>query len=236
MTNNPLIIKNKAGFLLLWTAVNALGWLLAPINTFKPLMTYLEVANRMLVYAGCGLLMGLVIGTGQSFILMKQTGVSKKWFFITLAGYSLAWPVGLAISTLIPSIAFHLQASGFLPISQPGTVWYYSFPLDLFFGAWLIGLAQWMILRILLPYRNSRLAALWILGGGLSVGLGIIAMFIGRTVPLDFHAGMLFDVTLAFDRVKIGLTSGLVTGLLLWFVIDQAGRAKTVTKSMVQLN
>ena len=138
---------------------------------------------------------------------------------------------------MIPSIAFPLQGEGFLPISQPGTVYYSPFPDDLFSGAWVIGLVTWITLRSLLPYQNPRLAALWILGVWLSVGLGIITMFIWRSsVPLFANVDRTFDAALAYDRVKIGLVSGLVTGLLLLFVIDQAGRAQSVTKSLAQPN
>jgi hypothetical protein len=159
---------------------------------------------------------------------------SKKWFFMTVAGYTLALPIGLAISTLIPAIAFKLQGSGFLPLREPSTIFYFPFPGDIAFGGWVVGITQWIALRQMLPYRNSRLAALWILGVWLSVGLGVIAMLIGRSAPININSGMLFDTTLAIERVYIGGVSGLVTGLLLLFVIHQAGQKENITSSLAE--
>jgi hypothetical protein len=167
-------------------------------------------------------------------MLKQKLYSSKKWFFMTLAGYTLALPIGLAISTLIPAIASPLQGDSFLPFREPSTIFYFPYPGDIVFGGWVVGLAQWIALRKILPYRNFRLAALWILGVWLSIGLGIIAMLIGRSAPININSGMLFDTTLAMERVKIGATSGLITGLLLLFVIDQARRTAKPAGVMAQ--
>lgn len=228
--NNRLVVHGKITFLLLWIGVCAIGWFLAPINTFYPdLRTYLEVGNRALAYAACGIISGLVIGFGQFLVLKSKCYSTKKWFFMTLAGYTLAWPIGLAISTLIPAISWSLHGSGFLPIKEPSTIFYFPFPGDIFFGGWVVGIVQWVALRQILPYRNSRLAVLWILGVWLSIGLGLIAMIIGRSAPININSGMLFDTTLAIERVYIGLVSGLITGLLLLFIIHQVGNKANIT-------
>jgi len=233
--SNRLAVKGKVTFLLLWIGVSALGWFLGPINTLQPtLRTYLDVANRALAYAVCGLIIGLVIGIGQFLVLKQKLYSSKKWFFMTLAGYTLALPIGLVISTLIPAISFTLQGSSFLPLREPTTIFFFPFPMDIFLGGWVVGIAQWITLRQILPYRNSRLAALWILGVWLSIGLGIIAMLIGRTVPININSGMLFDTTLAIERVYIGVVSGLVTGLLLLFVIHQAGQVEITANRLAE--
>jgi len=233
--NNRLAVKGKVTFLLLWIGISALGWLFGPIDTLQPtLRTYLDVANRALAYTVCGLIIGLVIGIGQFLVLKQRLYSSKKWFFMTVAGYTLALPIGLAISTLIPAIAFKLQGSGFLPLREPSTIFYFPFPGDIAFGGWVVGITQWIALRQMLPYRNSRLAALWILGVWLSVGLGVIAMLIGRSAPININSGMLFDTTLAIERVYIGGVSGLVTGLLLLFVIHQAGQKENITSSLAE--
>lgn len=233
--NNRLAVKGKVTFLLLWIGVSALGWFLVPINTLSPnLRTYWEVANRALAYAACGLIIGLVIGIGQFLVLKQKSVASKKWFFLTLAGYTLALPLGLAISTLIPAISFTLQGSGFLPLREPSTIFFFPFPTDIFMGGWVVGIAQWIVLRQILPYRNSRLAPLWILGVWLSIGLGIFAMLIRRSAPINVNSGMLFDMTLAIERVYIGVVSGLVTGLLLLFVIHQAGQVENTANRLAE--
>ena len=225
--SDRLAIKGKVFFLLLWIGISALGWFLSPINTFNPtLRTYLEVGNRALAYAGCGLILGLVMGIGQ-FLLLKQKAVaSRKWFFMTLAGYTLALPVGLAVTTLIPAISFPLHGSGFLPLREPSTISFFPFPTDIFFGGWVLGLAQWTVLRQILSYRNSPLAIIWVVGVWLSFGLGIFAMLIARSAPINVNSGMVIDPGLAVQRAIMGAVSGLVTGLLLIFVIHQAGKAK----------
>ncbi len=234
--SNQLAVKGKVTFLLLWIGVSALGWFLGPINTLQPtLRTYLDVANRALAYAVCGLIIGLVIGFGQFLVLKQKLYSSKKWFFMTLAGYTLALPIGLVISTLIPAISFTLQGSSFLPLREPTTIVFFPYPMDIFFGGWVVGIAQWIALRQILPYRNSRLAALWILGVWLSIGLGIIAMLIGRSAPININSGMLFDTTLAMERVYIGVVSGLGTGVLLLFVIHQVGKTENTTSPFALL-
>src|ERR1035437_10947639 len=107
--NNRLAVKGKVTLLLLWMGISALGWFLAPINTLQPLGTYLDVANRALAYAACGLIIGLVMGFGQFLVLKQKLVSSKKWFFVTLAGCTFALPLGLVISTLIPAISFFLH-------------------------------------------------------------------------------------------------------------------------------
>jgi hypothetical protein len=223
--NSHSTVTSKVPFLLLWIGIGALGWLLAPINALPPnLRTYLEVANRMLVYAGCGLIVGLALGAGQLLLLKQKWVGSKEWFWMTVVGYTFALPIGLAISTLIPAIAFRLQGSGFLPLREPGSLFYFPFPGDIVFGGWVVGVAQWIALRRYLPYRNSRLAALWILGVWLSVGLGIFALLIARSGPINLNSGRILDAGLALERVYAGGVSSLVAGLLLLFVIDQSGR------------
>jgi hypothetical protein len=117
--NNRLAVKGKVTFLLLWIGVSTLGWFLVPINTLNPtLRTYLDVANRALAYTACGLSIGLVIGIGQFLVLKQKLYSSKKWFSMTLIGYTLAWPIGLAIITLFSAIAWNLHGSSFLPLRE----------------------------------------------------------------------------------------------------------------------
>ena len=235
--NSYSTAKDKVTFLLIWIGISILGWFLAPLNTLSPLLrTYLDVANRTLAYTAYGLIIGLIIGTGQSLLLKQELSSSKKWFTLTLAGYTLALPIGLAISTLIPAITFPLHGLSFLPLKEPSTISYFPFPTDIFFGGWIVGLAQWSALRQIFPYRNSRLAALWILGVWLGIGLGIFAMLIGRTAPINLNSGMLFDTTLAVERIKIGAASGMVSGLLLLFVIHQAQQIEKSADALIQVS
>ena len=97
-------------------------------------------------------------------------------------------------------------------------------------AGWVIGITQWTALRQILPYRNSRLTALWVLGVWLSIGLGVIVALIGQVAPININPGLVFDTTPVIERVKIGMTSGFVSGLLLLFVLHY-GRQTENTKS-----
>jgi hypothetical protein len=56
------------------------------------------------------------------------------------------------------------------------------------------------------------------------MGLGIFVALIGRTAPININSGILFDLILAIERVKIGVISGIVTGFLLLLITVQSGR------------
>ena len=151
-----------------------------------------------------------------------------------MVGYTFALPIGLAVSTLIPAIASSIRGSGFLPLNEPASILYFPFPGDVVLGGWVVGIAQWIALRQILPYRNSRLAALWILGVWLSFGVGIFALLLARSGPININSGLWFDANLAIERVWTGGVSGLVTGLLLLFVINQAGKKVSEPSPLVE--
>ena len=66
------------------------------------------------------------------------------------------------------------------------------------------------------------------------MGLGIIVMLIGRLAPININSGTILDPTLAMERVYIRVVSGLVTGLLLLFVIHQVGRTENTTSPLAE--
>ncbi len=61
-------------------------------------------------------------------------------------------------------------------------------------------------------------------GVWVSFGLGMFALLIARAGPFNVNSGSWFDAKLAIERLWAGGVSGLVTGLLLLFVTDQAGK------------
>lgn len=101
---------------------------------------------------------------------------------------------------------------------------FFPFPIDVVLGGWSLGLSQWLVLWHLLPYRNSRIALLWILGVWMSFAFGMLALLLARAGPINVNSGMWLDGKLAIERVWAGGVSGLLTGVLLLFVIDQAGK------------
>jgi hypothetical protein len=131
-----------------------------------------------------------------------------------------------------PSHFYHSSRLKFFAPHGTNNYFLLSFPKDIFFGGWVVGLVQWIALRQILPYRNFRLAALWILGGWLSIELGNIAILIWRSAPININSGMLFDTTPGIEGVYIGVVSGFVTGVLLLLVIHRVGKTEGTTSPL----
>ena len=209
-------MKNKSFidcpvFFILWAIVSALGWLAGVLDLTSNARTYLEVARLIPIYLLDGLLVGLVTGMGQALILRRVMPQSSRWFWSTLLGYALAFPAGLLIEVLIPSITFPLQGADFLPLSRPSTMTIYLYPQSLFWGAFIVGLAQWPVLKHFIPDPNAKKRALWVLATWLEPGLGIFARW--------FFFGVLFT---DIEKLSMGVTIGVITGLALLIMTNQA--------------
>lgn len=209
MTNKSFI--ERLVFFLFWVIVSALGWLAGILDLTSNARTYLEVAQLIPAYLLDGLLVGLVTGIGQALILRKVMPRTSRWFWNTLLGYTLAFPAGLLVEVLIPSIAFPLQGAEFLPLSRPSTMTIYLYPQSLFWGAFIVGLAQWPVLRHFIPDPNAKKRALWVLVTWVGPGLGIFARW--------FFFGILFT---DIEKLSMGVATGVITGLAFLIMTNQA--------------
>ena len=161
MTDKSL--TDRLVFYLLWVIVIALGWVAGVLDLTLNAKTYLEVIRLIPIYLLNSLLIGLITGVCQTLILRWGIPQSLQWFWNTLLGYTLAFPAGLLIEVLILSITFPLQGADFLPLSEPSTMTLYLYPQSLFWGAFIVGLAQWPVLKRFIPGLNAKKRALWVL-------------------------------------------------------------------------
>lgn len=207
-------ISNLMAIYLLWVFVTAIAWFAGIFDLINASAhSYLEIARLIPIYLLDGLLIGSVAGTGQAFILHRFTPQASRWFWATTLGYMLAFPVSLILTVLIPAIAFPLHGEKFLPFAGPSTMTIYL-TNSLFWGAFIIGVAQWQVLKQIVQKPNAKKAALWILSSWLGCGLGI------------FIRGWLWNVHLAgLDRVMIGIVIGMMTGLALLTLLKQSDSA-----------
>jgi hypothetical protein len=197
-------------FFVFWVFVSALAWTAGIVDLTSDARTYLEVARLIPVYLLDGVLIGLVTGLGQALILQRFIPKPSRWFWSTLLGYALAFPAGLLIEILIPSITFPLQGADFLPLSGPSTMTIYLYPQSLFWGAFIIGLAQWPVLKRFIPDPNAKKRALWALAAWLGPGLGIFARW------------FFFDILFTdIERLSMGAAMGIVTGLVFLILTSQ---------------
>jgi len=204
------LFVDRLVFFLLWVSVNALAWVARIVDLTSDARTYLEVVLLIPVYLLNGIIIGLVTGIGQALILQRFMQKPSRWFWSTLLGYALAFPAGLLIEVLIPSITFPLQGADFLPLSGPSTMTIYLYPQSLFWGAFIVGLAQWPVLKRFIPDPNAKKQVLWALATWLGPGLGIFARGLFFSIPF-----------VAVERLSIGVAMGIVTGLVLLILTSQ---------------
>ena len=204
------LLLDRLVFFILWVIVSALGWLVEVLDLTSDARTCLEVARLVPVYLLDGLLVGLVTGIGQALILRKFMPKPSRWFLSTLLGYTLAFPAGLLIEVLIPSITFPLQGADFLPLSGPSTMTIYLYPQSLFWGAFIVGLAQWPALKRFIPDPNAKKQTLWVFATWFGFGLSIFArgLFFGHPFA-------------AVERLSMGVSIGVITGLAFLILANQ---------------
>lgn len=209
MKDKPLV--NFLVLYILWIVATALGWWAGIIDlTASNARTYLEVARLIPVYLLNGIFIGMVTGVGQMLILRKTIPKPSRWFWVTLLGYTLAFPAGVLILVLIPSIAFPLQGMDFLPLTEPSTMTFYMYPQSLFWGIFIVGLVQWPVLKCCISNPSAKKRVLWVLATWLGSGMGIFTRRLFADIPIANA-----------EQLAIGISIGVVTGLVLMILISQ---------------
>ena len=197
-------------FFLLWVIVSALAWMAGIVDLTSDARTYLEVARLIPIYLLDGVLIGFVTGISQALILGRFMPKPSRWFWSTFLGYVLALPAGLLIEVLIPAITFPLQGMNFLPLSGPSTMTIYLYPQSLFWGAFILGLTQWSVLKRFIPNPNAKKRALWVLATWLGPALGIFARSLFFSIPF-----------ITVERLSMGAAMGIVTGVVFLILTSQ---------------
>jgi hypothetical protein len=200
----------------LWILTTSLGWALVPLtplqSTFR---TYVEIARQVPVYALVGLLLGATSGLGQAMVWKLRGQPAARWWWASALGYALALPLALIGFTLVPSFFTALQGQNpfFLPLTEPGSTTFWPPPQTLALCGGIVGAAQWLALRRLLPRSTLAMALLWVFGAWLSLSLGMALGGLARQIAPGF--GWPEIVSGIVGRTTAGAAIGMLTGVLL---------------------
>ncbi len=229
MTTLPQTMS-KPGSVVWWILSSALAWSLVPLLLFGQTMrTYLDVARALPVYLAVGLLMGTICGLGQ--MRLWPASLARRWLWACVIGYGLALPTGLFVDTLIPSMTlwgFSGSAFGFLPLTEPSGVTFSPMPASAIFGAFVIGLCQWPVVKAWLGRTRPAMAGLWVFGQWAVVGLGLFEA--GMAVSAVFGSArqgwLLPALRDAAWGAVWGATAGVMIASVLWVLRYEASRPR----------
>jgi len=198
------IISHPVVFFLLWILVTMLGWSVGIFNLDRDAGTYSDVIRLLPIFFVDGLIIGLVVGIGQAFLLSTITESALSWVGVTALGYATAFLLGLVITVMIPAVAFGVRGNEFLPVVEPSTMTIYLNMDDLFWGAFLIGFVQWRVLKRIIPNPKPSIGILWMVGTWFSIGLTFLVRAFTHHTPLD-----------AYQISIVGSIVGVITGAMM---------------------
>jgi hypothetical protein len=208
-----------------WLVATSLGWALVPLTHLQTAFrTYAEIARQLPVYALVGFLLGAATGLGQALVLRQNGRLAWRWWLASAVGFALALPLALVVVTLIPSFFFAARGANpwFLPLSEPAGTFFNPLPNVMALCGGVVGAAQWLALRRLLPRARPAMALLWIFGAWASLSIGLAIGEIARTVALGF--GWTGVTRGLFGRAVAGAAIGLFTGTLLILLTRESQR------------
>jgi hypothetical protein len=215
---------------LLWILVSIIGWVFFPLDRFAVVRAYAEIPRLLLAYSVSGAVVGLVLGTAQAWVVRRPGYRAHDWVPTTVAAYGLGLPLGLIGSLLIAVLSWRVvRGEALLPLTAPAgyvgpAVWPYMNALVI--GGGLVGLIQWRLVRRLLPYPKFRMAALWVFGCWLAIGLGVWLGPIPALLllPPSLTGDPLSLVFIVLAQMGTGLVSGAISGLVLLILVRESRR------------
>lgn len=217
---------------------SAAGWALVPLVLFGRIeRTYRDVALSLPASLLLGLIVGAATGLGQVLACRLHGPAAWRWLRASLAGYGLAIPGGIIIGLLIVSFTYGLHSGAFvfLPLTEPGSVTYWSFPAAPVYGGFLAGLCQLVALRGLIDRPTRAMSALWVLGAWAGIGLGLFA---GGEIAAQLLPGGAALGTTADAFFKLvwggawGATAGLISASLLWILQRETAKMKRLANGV----
>ncbi len=228
---------NRFMAILSWILVSIVAWALCPIDRNASVRTYAEIPLLLLAYGASGALLGILIGTGQAWILRQQGFRTQGWIPTTVAAYGLGFPVGLVLSILIAVLSWRLaRGENLLPLTHPSTISMAPYLSALALSGGAVGLIQWSALRRMLLHHDAKMAALWIFGTWLGISFGL---FVGPLPALAILPSRMTGYPLgaaftALEHSGTGLVVGTITALILFTLIRRAERtSRQVTSAVV---
>jgi hypothetical protein len=215
----------RQGDVTLWVLATSVGWALVPFTALDPeFRTYAEIARQLPMYCFVGLLLGLTTGLLQA-VVWKLLGMpAARWWWATTLGYGLALPLSLIVFTLILSMFLMLRGQNplFLPMTEPAGTQLYPLPGSMALWGGVVGAAQWLAMRRLLPRATRAMALLWVFGAWLSVSLGLTFGALAR----QWQMGLAWQGLAPglIGRAVAGAASGLFSSLLVIFLMREGQR------------
>jgi hypothetical protein len=209
----------------LWVLATSVGWALVPFTALDvSFRTYAEIVRQLPVHGLVGLVLGMTTGLSQAVVWNKQGRPSARWFLATALGYGIAFPTCLILFTLMTTFSWTQfgQHTPLLQWTEPGTIVFYPLLQTLALSGGIVGAAQWLALRRLLPRARRAMTLLWVFGVWLSLNLG---MYLGALVRawalgLGWHG----QVPGLLGRTVAGATIGLLTSVLITILLRELQR------------
>jgi hypothetical protein len=170
----------------------ALGRLLAPL--LESVTGVAAIVGTAVIAIALGtLLEGVLVGFAQESVLRQRLVrlQPRSWIWATAFGAGLAWALGMIPSTVIALLSQDSPAAAAAP-PEPGAAIQYGLAAVLGFVAGpVLGLAQWVVLRRLVPR-----AGLWLWANAIAWAVGMPLIFLGMDfVPWNGHpAAMMLSI------------------------------------------
>jgi hypothetical protein len=192
--------------LLIWILITPfvmlLGWIVLFFSWPFDLVSYFTMLPTLLqaLPSGIGaLLVGSIVGMGQTLLLRNRVNWASGWFYGTSIGWGLAGLLWWLEYLALGGVRFRVTADYLLlSLLVAGTA-----------GGVAIGLGQWLLLR-----SRTKVAGWWI---GLSAVGWLLGVTIGYAITFTIELGMFQYLVL---MILVGLVVGIVTGLgLKWLYI-----------------
>lgn len=153
----------------LWTISTGLAWILGNYMGFAlqepsgQAYSWADVTRITIQFALNGAVIGLLCSLFQSMLLKPWLRKSQRWFIATIIGYTLGFPVGY----LLPTVLLWTLNPAELDLSAP-------LVLSMAGSGLFIAAIQWALVLAKLPGFRVRVGMLWALTSMVIWTLGIV--------------------------------------------------------------
>jgi len=213
--NNSNFHSNHTVLWALWVLASIVGWATTHTVLHVPSLSAAhEITPLIIAVTLDGVLVGIVIGSGQWFILSQKFRRFAGWIQVT----TLLYPIGLFAGLLANIFLLYRQGSSMgmtMLVEGAGTFIIPAPSITLLIAGFIIGVGQWFILRsYLIP--NFKNAILWTIGTMAGLGVG---WFIGGS---RFESiGLSQSISTVLGGIVMGFVNGSITGSILLILLKE---------------